>query len=238
MIGTSKIGVAASRGSGGVSAGLVTDGLLMHLDAGNIDSYPGSGTTWSDLSGNGNDAILHNSPTFNSDNGGNIVFDGADDFCQLANLSLGYSFTISMWAESDNSTNGPHIWFSTPTSESNSIGLGINIAGNTNRVVYYPSSGFTQATSSATIDTVYLLTGVFTSSGFDLYVNGAFQATLSGAKSKIWTDSISSYSLMRLTRVTSIYYQGIVYNALIYDKALSASEVLQNYDAEKSRFGL
>jgi len=62
---------------------IVTSGLVLALDAGNTKSYPGSGTVWTDLSGNGNTGTLTNGPTFNSSNGGSIVFDGVDDFVNI-----------------------------------------------------------------------------------------------------------------------------------------------------------
>jgi hypothetical protein len=58
---------------------IVTDGLILSLDAANNKSYPRSGTTWNDLSGNGNNGTLVNGPTFSSANGGSIVFDGTND---------------------------------------------------------------------------------------------------------------------------------------------------------------
>jgi hypothetical protein len=64
-------------------ANVVTSGLVLALDAANTKSYPGSGTTWSDLSGNGNTGTLTNGPTFNSANGGSIAFDGIDDYTNL-----------------------------------------------------------------------------------------------------------------------------------------------------------
>jgi hypothetical protein len=83
MISTSKIGVSASRGGGGVAVGgLVTDGLILNLDSTNASSYPGSGTSWDDLSGEGNDFTLVNGPTFSTDDGGTIVTDGANDYIQ------------------------------------------------------------------------------------------------------------------------------------------------------------
>jgi len=82
MIGTSKIGVAASRGGGGGggASGLVTDGLILNLDSTDTSSYPGTGTVWSDLSGESNDFTLVNGPTFSTDDGGTIVTDGANDY--------------------------------------------------------------------------------------------------------------------------------------------------------------
>jgi len=67
--------------------GIVTDGLILNLDAGWYPSYSGSGTTWKDLSNNGNDGTLINGPTFNSLNGGYIVFDGASDYVGKTNFS-------------------------------------------------------------------------------------------------------------------------------------------------------
>ena len=59
---------------------IVTDGLVLLLDAGNTKSYPGTGTTWTDISRNGNNGTLTNGPTFDSANGGSLVFDGVDDY--------------------------------------------------------------------------------------------------------------------------------------------------------------
>lgn len=65
---------------------IVKNGLIFNLDAADRNSYPGSGTTWSDISGNGNNGTLTNGPTFSSDNGGVIVLDGSNDY--IANGSL------------------------------------------------------------------------------------------------------------------------------------------------------
>lgn len=78
---------------------IVTNGLVLYLDAANRQSYPGSGTTWNDLSGKGNNGTLINGPTFSNDNGGSIVFDGVDDYGSLGN-SLGNGFsqiTVNAW---------------------------------------------------------------------------------------------------------------------------------------------
>jgi len=70
---------------------IVTDGLVLALDAADKNSYPGSGTTWNDLAGS-NNGTLTNGPTFDSGNGGSIVFDGVDDYVNLSNLGLPTSF--------------------------------------------------------------------------------------------------------------------------------------------------
>lgn len=82
---------------------IITDGLVLALDAGNTKSYPGSGTTWNDVSGNGNNGTLINGPTFDTGNGGSVVFDGVDDHFTTSTTPtelLGNpSFTISMWVK-------------------------------------------------------------------------------------------------------------------------------------------
>jgi hypothetical protein len=68
--------------------GIVQSGLVLNLDAGVSSSYPGSGTTWTDLSGNGNTGTLTNGPTYNSANGGSLVFDGVDDYVNVGTPSI------------------------------------------------------------------------------------------------------------------------------------------------------
>jgi hypothetical protein len=82
---------------------IVTDGLVLCLDAANSRSYPGSGTTWFDLSGNGNNGTLANGPTFNANNNGSIVFDGTNDYVEITNRNTNLefqpsqAFTVSTW---------------------------------------------------------------------------------------------------------------------------------------------
>ena len=88
--------------------GVVQSGLVLNLDAGASTSYPGSGTTWTDLSGNGNNGSLVNGPTFNSSNGGSISFDGSNDEVICTNnasvqITVG---TISAWFNANNGNSG------------------------------------------------------------------------------------------------------------------------------------
>jgi hypothetical protein len=80
---------------------IITSGLLLNLDAGNTASYPGTGTTWTDLSGNGYNGTLTNGPTYSSSNGGTIVFDGTNDVASFGNiLNIGLSsWTMSCWVK-------------------------------------------------------------------------------------------------------------------------------------------
>ena len=77
---------------------IITNGLVLALDAADRNSYVSGSTTWTDLSGNGRNATLTNGPTFNSENGGCIVFDGVDDYA-LSSLSVNSitNVTIQCW---------------------------------------------------------------------------------------------------------------------------------------------
>ena len=83
----------------GGQGNIVTNGLVLNLDAANPRSYPQpyDGTTWADLSGNGNNGTLTNGPTFNAVNGGSIVFDGVDDFIQCTGSLTVTSATFVSW---------------------------------------------------------------------------------------------------------------------------------------------
>jgi hypothetical protein len=80
---------------------IVTNGLVLNYDAGQQNSYSGSGTTWTDLSGRGNTGTLTNGPTYSSANGGSIVFDGVDDYVNIGSQSLVGSgtspFSVELW---------------------------------------------------------------------------------------------------------------------------------------------
>jgi hypothetical protein len=84
-----------------ISGGMILSGelatLQLYLDAGNASSYPGSGTTWTDLSGNGRNGTLTNGPTYSSANGGSIVFDGTDDFVQCTGSLTVTAATFVTW---------------------------------------------------------------------------------------------------------------------------------------------
>lgn len=86
------------------AASIVTSGLVMHLDAGNPASYPGSGTTWTDLTGNSNNASLYGGWSYDSANGGRIIFDGVNGYAPLYSARTGFPFgsspgSISGWGK-------------------------------------------------------------------------------------------------------------------------------------------
>ena len=106
---------------------IVTDGLVLCLDAAIGKSYPGSGTSWTDLSGNGNNGTLVNGPTFSSANGGSIVLDGVNDYISTTSISIS-TFTYEGWLYNNltgGSTNYGYFF-----SGSDCIGLAVSEGGN------------------------------------------------------------------------------------------------------------
>ena len=109
---------------------IVTDGLVLYLDAGNYLSYPGSGTTWTDLSSGGSNGTLTNGPTYSPDNAGSIVFDGVDDYAAVScNLSTFSSLTVSIYTYIKSQANIQSRLFSNRTSSG--VGLAIWVATST-----------------------------------------------------------------------------------------------------------
>jgi len=214
---------------------IVTDGLVLALDAGNVKSYPGSGTTWYDKSGNGNNGTLTNGPTFNSDNGGSIVFDGVDDygnFTSVINFNDGVPFTaqcfISIPYFTGQFANRVH-WIS------GSGGNSMMIFNSTSFFMWNEAGGVNNLSLSYNfpINRIFQTTITRDSSNVvSLYVNGNYINQGSRSGQFRWA------TFARLGYSTTYCSSLSLYNMMVYNKALSAQEVLQNYNALKSRFGL
>jgi len=213
----------------------VTNGLVLALDAADKNSYPGSGTSWFDLSGNNNTGTLTNGPTFNSGNGGSIVFDGADDYVQTSNTSFNSStIAVSVWINrSTTATTFPVI----ASKEGVSSGWILHII-NTNKIFWKINNNNSTAittTASLTVGLWYNIVGIYTGSQLAVYINGILDSTTSdntGINSNSTALRIGEY------QTTGNAYKGNIANIQIYNRALSATEILQNYNATKTRFGL
>jgi hypothetical protein len=219
---------------------IVTSGLTLCLDAGNLKSYPTSGTTWTDLSKNGNNGTVVNSPTFSSSNVGSLVFNGSNQYVTLTyDPILTNQVTFETWVSlSATSPNNVGTIFSRET-----------IAGGSYRMLY--SSGwfswicatvnngwYTTGTNIfANVDSftnIYQVVGTYNGSNLRLYVNGVLMSTGASISGNIL--STGTFYLIRREANNTDYGKGIIYTHRIYNRALSASEVLQNYNATKWRF--
>ena len=220
----------------GISGGpdIIQDGLVLALDAADRNSYPGSGTTWADMSGNGNNSTLTNGPTFSSANGGSIVFDGVNDYVNSTNTILGaspstYEMVIKINARTNSSVENSFLRAGTEANNQ----MRLYFMRNNNFAVAYYNNDFTfgyPVQVGIIYDVCFIESGTGTVS---LYVNGSF------IQSASLTAPNTVGSILYIGRYdTSIFLNGVIYNTKIYNRALSASEILQNYNAQKSRFNL
>ena len=211
---------------------IVRDGLAFYLDAANTKSYPGSGTTWTDISGKGNDGTLTNGPTFNSDNLGSIRFDGSNDFVSIPNVTLSKNCSILLWFKDNN----PGNWSDVFTFQTGADGTASRLEkhGNVSYQYNWYRSGFVSGTvlfnhTGTKYDFISL---VFDDTNATCYQNAV--QTAQSASSDFGTASNICFG----KRETFSYWRGNIAQVSIYHRPLTATEVLQNYNATKGRFGL
>lgn len=216
---------------------IITRNLQLYLDAGNRSSYPGSGATWSDLSGNSNNCTLVNSPTYNSSNGGSIVFNGSTQYGSVANAASlnGTTQTISVWYNTTNNLAGRGSPVLSKTDATNSLN-GYNLFANSS--AQFKNATQTTDTSSGTVtnSTWVNVTMTFTSGGNSLiYINGSLAATTA-----IISFTISSQPLRIGISLDTFWtaFAGNIASIAIYNRALSQGEIAQNFNTLKSRYGL
>jgi hypothetical protein len=233
---------------------IVTNGLVLLLDAADKNSYPGSGTVWRDLSGNNNNSgSLINGPTFDSANGGSIYTDGFSDYV-ITNYSGSQfdSYTFSAWYKKDyndpdndeeryvfgRGRDGPGAGL-TGWSLILSVSTGgiVGITTLTMNPLY--TVGGANSTTALQLDKWYYLTGVHTAgSTTKCYVNGVLEGTGTNPGSGLRT-SPGIYGGWWIASVAdSIYTSGYTAIAQVYNRVLSDAEILQNYNSQKSRFNL
>ena len=207
---------------------IVTDGLVLCLDAADSNSYPGSGSTWYDLSGNNNHFTLNNSPTYSFEGGGNIIFDGTNDEAELSSWSWPSTCSISFFIYP---LSGPSIYsrvISTGPSDNFEIAL-----NQTKQLSYYTSTNSWQINKVALNTNAWNLI-TFSQSGSSLII---YKNAISSFSGSLTTSTGGSLSIGR--RWNNIEPSNFKMAYLqVYNRTLSESEVLQNYNATKGRFGL
>lgn len=233
--------------SGIIASKVTTDEILMYLDAGNAKSFAVGATAWNDVSRGNKDGALQNGATFSTANNGSIVFDGIDDRVRLQNTNLWFpissgEFTLDVWIKSP--------------------GLAI---GNTYNGIISLSYGLTLSTLSSgdvifrVYDSVLSTIVNLTSIGVDcndnrwhhivatndgttskIYIDGAFNisepVSFNGDTNPVWYTNPNICLIGDEVNNINRYFNGNISMVKVYDKALSAAEVLQNYNATKSRY--
>jgi hypothetical protein len=226
--------------------GIVQNGLVLNLDAGVDASYNG-GTTWRDLEG-GNNGTLTNGPTLDRDNGGSIIFDGSDDRVEIPDNDLfsfiGSAFSLSTWLK---------------TSSTISSSKGFICKGNTLFAGEYAfhsygsqiafrltdnSTGAYRGVATGGIDQgvwtnfVAVSDGTQEISGMSIYKNGVLLSVSNSSGGSFTGVQNTSTPLKVGARSNSEVFTGSIATSLIYNRALTATEVLQNYNVTRHRFGV
>jgi hypothetical protein len=221
---------------------IVTNGLVLALDAGDRNSYVSGSTTWRDLVGS-NNGTLQNSPGFNTGSLGSIVFDGTNDYIDCGNI-LNYTsenFTFSYWAYFNSLTTnqvgqGPVVLFKGAFQSSGYY----NQIATDGKVVFVTNQGGAYQASetfpgSININTWYNLTHIRNGSSVNTYIN-AIDSTLVAATHINPQSSSTNFTIALYP--FSIYGNFRLSQFLNYNRALTSQEILQNYNATKGRFGL
>ena len=215
----------------------ITSGLVLCLDAANAKSYPGSGTTWTDLSGRGNTGTLTNGPTYNNANFGSIVFDGTNDYVSVENSnSLNPpTNTLICWAKSNTST-----WNETGFLMSKRDVFVMHPNGSSTTVDYYYHLNNTWVSqqinvSNITVWNMYACS--WDGTNINAYLNGAI--INSGVKiGPLNTSDTGVLEIGRDDNIAGRLLNGNISQVSIYNRALSAAEVSQNFNATRGRYGI
>lgn len=229
---------------------IVTNGLVLFLDAAASRSYPGSGTTWIDVSPFKNNGTLSNGPIYSTTNFGSFSFDGIDDVVNFSNTSslqfLNVSpYTLEAWVR-PNTNPGTGNFTGIFDRESNTVngrdGYNLFFLGSTGTDTFFTTERFTSDTNTNTSITVPQSESVnswnhivvtYDSSTLKIYRNGKF-GNQTGSNGNI----TNTAKFLTIARRSSNYFNGSVACARVYNIALTADEVQQNFGALRGRFGL
>ncbi len=235
---------------------IVTDGLVLHLDAANNRSFVSGSNTWFDVSRNGNNGTLTNGPTYNSANGGSISFDGSNDYISFASTTVGsfnnatFSFGAWFYFDGTNQNNCiigkrndlPYNQYNMSISnDATNGGLGTKLACFLNDDL--DSAGYTTLNYPLPSAGWYCAMVVINNNTQTLYVNGASVLTQSPARSYVGkTFNITGKPLyvgaINSNNNPAGFFKSRIAITYLYSISLSAKEVRQNYNATKGRYGL
>jgi hypothetical protein len=230
-------------------ANIIRNGLVLGLDAASKNSYPGSGTVWTDLSENSNTGTLVNSPTFSSDNNGILTFNGTNQYISIPIQNLSRPCTFSTWLNFNNLAG-----FQTLVGQDTSTAIArgrfyFQKAGGTAEGYILNVVNFSIVLSNGTIVVVnainpvvinqwYNYSAVLTTTTLSLYENGILQNTVSDSNTFLTPNTTIVLNAGYFSNAIADYINGRSSSFLIHNRALTATEIAQNYNAQKSRFNL
>jgi hypothetical protein len=238
---------------------IVTDGLVFCVDAANKRSYPGAGTTWTDLTANKNNGTLTNGPTFDSANGGSIVFDGTDDIvvCGATNAIIGNNpaaVSLTTWFKTDNNTTDFYLASLKRLSATSTL-LSITINQQPNSVFAANYLGFLYDIGDTGGDngsghkwlvvnnsTFYskwnYIVATVDVNAATLYLNGIQigQNTSDTFNGPNRSDPSNDFTIGAFSATSPVWTDGNISQVKVYNKVLSEQEIKQNYLATKGRY--
>jgi hypothetical protein len=235
---------------------IVNSGLVLCLDAADPKSYPGSGTSWFDRSGNGNHASLINGASYNSSGPKFIRCDGTNDYIEVldsSSLDFGSSnFTVEYWFRKLRNTSslsdiwGVNKWNTgaSPGTNEWTLAIGNGSTGTGNNYSFAVQVGTTSYSSGASTELLslgvwYQLIGVRNGGTLQAYLNSELKLTNSpsGFTSSSVVNNVSGRNLRINNSALNNYYTNADNGAVrIYNRALTQDEILQNYNASRTRF--
>jgi hypothetical protein len=223
--GRGRVGIRTSSGGG---PSIVTNGLILNLDAGNPASYPGTGTVWTDLSPSGFNGTLVNGVGYSSNNGGSLVFDGVNDYVLIdSNFSLNTSigFTINLWFKLTSYSSIFPTLFSLKTNSASGLALLLTtdaayspLTFGWDGISYKPSTTISIGMWNS-ISIIYNGSGISTISNFIFYINGT-SVNLSPSGTFAGISQINTLGTLN-SGTANFQLNGNISNTSIYNRALS-----------------
>lgn len=217
---------------------IVTDSLVLCLDAANPKSYPGTGTVWSDLSGNGNDGTLVNGVGYSGDNQGSLTFDGVNDCVDTSLLFDKDDFTYAAWFNRNGGTGFRNIVNSFDGSSAEWANIGL-VSSQLTFAVDNDSVKVDLRGSTIQNNIWYYMVGVWirNTGSMKLYLNGVLNAQATHPN-KTTISAVNSERIGCRADIITETFDGNISNVQIYNRALSDAEIKQNFNALRGRYGL
>jgi hypothetical protein len=211
--------------------GIITNGLVLNLDAGFTPSYQGSGTTWYDLSYSGNNGTLTNGPTYSSLDGGYISFDGVDDYVLTSYSANPSYFTIEMIARPKNVNTGTSkVFLGKYKNSGNDYWIGLHATDSS--IVWSANGGLCDSDVIANVNTFYTISASVGQTSQKIYVDGQFKKSAS----TVTTSPQGNIALGVFGENFGFDTNVDISSVRIYNRELTSSEILQNYNSGLSRF--
>jgi hypothetical protein len=232
---------------------IVNNGLVLALDAANTKSYPGTGTTWTDLSGNSNTGTLTNGPTYSSANNGSIVFDGVNDYTQFGDiLNLGTNnLTINIWARPTAlAVNNYNFIVSKSLAGAQNYRYAFGFFNGLMTQFIQGNGGSDvepRGSTPVSLNTWSMFTFVVTrNSSVTMYLNGNLETLTGSSTVSQWNGlnfqssnpfRVGSYTAINNSGV-SLPFSGNISNVQVYFRSLTQAEITQNFNALRGRYGI